>query len=149
MITRREPRSRQQRPYWSQTMRPFSMPLSGITAMPFASGAADAAVANSAEAPSASEIITLFILNSCELNSCEVPTSQWLKRPIVPQIQPSIGSLADGTDSFGASINIRIIFQSARRWAGNPDIDHRASALLVHRARRVTWQQINERWKRK
>src|SRR5580704_12321769 len=97
MITRREPRSRQQRPYSSQTMRTFSMPLSGTTAIPFASGAADAAVANSAEAPSASEIITLFILNSCELNSCEVPTSQWLKRPIVPQIQPSIGSLADGT----------------------------------------------------
>src|SRR5580704_9144311 len=73
MITRREPRSRQQRPYSSQTMRTFSMPLYGITAIPFASGAADAAVANSAEAPSASEMIALFILNSCELNSCEVP----------------------------------------------------------------------------
>jgi len=77
------------------------MPLSGITAMPFASGAADAAVANSAEAPSASEIIVLFILNSCELNSCQ----PMVETTNCSSIQPSIGSLADGTDSFGASIN--------------------------------------------
>jgi hypothetical protein len=49
----------------------FSMPVFGITAMPFASGAADAAVANNAEAPSASETIALFILNSSELMFCE------------------------------------------------------------------------------
>jgi hypothetical protein len=42
------------------------MPLSGTATMPCASGAADAAVANSAEAPSASEIIALFIWNSFE-----------------------------------------------------------------------------------
>src|SRR3954447_22967201 len=61
MITRRPP-SRQQRPYSLHTMRTFSMPLSGITASPFDSGAADAAVANSALAPIASEIMILFIL---------------------------------------------------------------------------------------
>jgi hypothetical protein len=40
------------------------MPLSGITAIPFDIGAADAAVANSALALSASEIMIFFMLNS-------------------------------------------------------------------------------------
>src|SRR4029077_13334719 len=63
-------------------MRTFSMPLSGITAMPFESGAADAAVAKSAEAPAASAIIALYIMNSFE-----VPARQWLQRPIVPEAE--------------------------------------------------------------
>src|SRR3954453_10726129 len=62
MTTRRAPR-RQQRPYSSQTMRTFSMPVSGMTDKPFESGAADAAEANSAVAPRASEIIILFMLD--------------------------------------------------------------------------------------
>src|SRR3954451_23593913 len=62
MTTRRAPR-RQQRPYSSQTMRTFSMPVSGMMDKPFESGAADAAGENRAVAPRASEIIILFMLD--------------------------------------------------------------------------------------
>ena len=63
-VRQQGPRSRQQRPYSLQTIRTFSMPLSGITARPLLSGAADAAVANNAPAPSASEMTSFFMLNS-------------------------------------------------------------------------------------
>src|SRR5258708_7492369 len=62
MITRRSPRSRQQRPELLQTMRTFSRLLSGKVVMPFDNGAALAAVANSAPAPAA---IVIAILRIC------------------------------------------------------------------------------------
>jgi hypothetical protein len=64
MMTRRSPRSRQQRPFSSHTMRTFSTLLSGKVVIPFESGAADAAVTNSALAPTARAIANFFILFS-------------------------------------------------------------------------------------
>src|SRR6266851_3385642 len=89
MITRREPRSRQQRPYSSQTMRTFSIPLSGTTARPFESGAADAAVASNALAPNASETMIFFILNSSWVVASEVTRGS---RQMFLDRRPSVSS---------------------------------------------------------
>src|SRR5216683_5888032 len=89
MITRRELRSRQQRPYSSQTMRTFSIPLSGTTARPFESGAADAAVASNALAPNASETMIFFILNSSWVVASEVTRGS---RQMFLDRRPSVSS---------------------------------------------------------